>query len=66
MFLKVVVKKIETNFIFNNTFSENFVIYDTVCKYVIRVIEATDENIIWRMRCGCTINQATDTHILNL
>jgi hypothetical protein len=49
-----------THFMSNNVFPENRAVYN-VEKYV-RARQATDDNIIRRMRFACWITKATDTH----
>jgi hypothetical protein len=53
-FRQTLWKKIKTHFIFNNFFPD-------VQKYGT-VRQATDDNIIRRMRFACCITKATDTH----
>ena len=49
-----------THFMFNN-FSQNRAVWDNVEKYGTAG-QATDDNIIRRMRFACWITKATDTH----
>ena len=50
-----------THFVFGNFFSENHAVYDNVEKYG-RARQATDDNIVRRMRVGRWIPKAADTH----
>ena len=51
-----------THFVYNNFFHKNRpVLRDNVGKYS-SAGQATDDNIIWRMRIACWVTTATDTH----
>jgi hypothetical protein len=50
-----------THFMFNNFFRKSCRLWDNVEKYGT-ARQATDDNIIRRMRCVCWITKATDTH----
>jgi hypothetical protein len=50
-----------TSFKFNNSFRKSCCLWNIVEKYGT-VRQATDDNIIWRMRFTCWIIKATDTH----
>jgi hypothetical protein len=50
-----------TRFIFNNFFPKIVPLRDNVEKYGV-ARQATDDNIIRRMRVACWITKATDTH----
>jgi hypothetical protein len=56
------VEKIKTHFIFNSFFSKNRVVYETMWKKYRIARQATDGNIIRRMRFACWITKATNTH----
>jgi hypothetical protein len=63
MFQTEVVEKIKTHFMFSNFFfSENRAIFDSVENPGI-AIQATDENIIGRMRLACCMTRAAVTRI---
>jgi hypothetical protein len=51
-----------THFMFNNFFSENPVVYEIMWKENGRARQATDENIIRRMRIARWITKATHIH----
>jgi hypothetical protein len=62
MFQTKVVEKIKTHFLCSITFSRKSCrLWDNVEKYG-RARQATDNNIIWRMRFACWITKAIDTH----
>jgi hypothetical protein len=62
MFQTKIAEKIKTRFIFNHFFSpENRAPYENV-KKCGRVGQATDGNVIWRMRFACWITKTSDTH----
>jgi len=63
MFLKVVVKKIETQILYSIFFFENSVIYTNNVEICGRVVQVTDDNIIRRTCCECPKTQATDKQI---
>jgi hypothetical protein len=50
-----------THFMFNNVFPKILPLWDNVEKYGT-ARQATDDNIIGRMRFACWITKATDTH----
>jgi hypothetical protein len=50
-----------THFMFNNFFRKSCCLWDNVEKYG-RARQATDDNIIRRMRFACWVTKATDTH----
>jgi hypothetical protein len=50
-----------THYMFNNFFSEDSAVYETMWKKYGTVGQATDNNIIWRMRFACWVTKATDT-----
>jgi hypothetical protein len=56
-------EKIKTHCIFNYSFSpcKSCLLYDNVVKYG-RAREATDDNIVRRMRSACCMNKTTDKH----
>jgi hypothetical protein len=57
-----VVEKIKTHILYSVTFSrKSYRLWDNVEKYVT-ARQATDDNIIRRMRFACWITKATDTH----
>jgi hypothetical protein len=57
-----VVELIKTNILYSVMFfRKSCLLQDNVEKYG-RVRQATDDNIIGRMRFACWINKATDTH----
>ena len=61
MFQTNAVDKIKTHFfVFNNCFSENRSVYEIMWKNA-GATQATDNNIIRRMRFACWITQAIDT-----
>ena len=52
-----------THFMFSNLFLfENRAVYEIIWKKYCRAGQATDDNIIWRMRIACWIIKGTDTH----
>jgi len=56
------VDEIKTHFMFNNVFSRKSCrLWDNVGKYG-RARQATDDNIIRRMRFACLMPKATNTH----
>jgi len=61
MFRTEVVEKIETHFMFNKFFSRNRDIYKMEKYY--RAGNATDDNVIQRMRFACWITKARNTHL---
>jgi hypothetical protein len=62
MFQTQVVEKIKTHFIINKFFPQKSCrLWHNVEKYGT-ARQATDENIIRRMRFACWITKATDTH----
>jgi hypothetical protein len=62
MFQTNLVEKIKTRILCSvNFFSENGAVYEYVEKYGT-ARQATDDNIIQRMRFACWITKATDTH----
>jgi hypothetical protein len=62
MFQTNVVKKIKTHILCSATFSRKSCrLWDNVEKYGA-ARQATDDNIILRMRFACWITKATDTH----
>jgi hypothetical protein len=61
MFQTNVVGEIKTHFISNNVFSKIVSFMGYVEKYGT-ARQATDDNIIRRMRFACWITKATDTH----
>jgi hypothetical protein len=61
MFQTKVVEKIKANILCSVTFFRNSYRLDNVEKYG-RFGQATDDNIIRRMRFACWITKATDTH----
>jgi hypothetical protein len=50
-----------TRFVFNDRFPNSCRLCDNVGKYG-RAMQATDDNIIRRMRFACWVTKATDTH----
>ena len=52
-----------TRFTFKNFFPENRAVYEIMSKNVVRS-EATDDNIIRRVRFACWITKATNTFII--
>jgi len=60
---KVVGEKIETNFVFNNFFSENRAVYEVTWENIVE--RGRSQMAIWRMRIGCWIPKATKTHTQN-
>ena len=58
------VQKIETDiFRFINRFSENLAVYEIIWKKYGASSQATENNIIWRLRFACWITEATDRHL---
>jgi hypothetical protein len=51
-----------THFMFNTIFPENRAIYEIMWEKYGRARQATDDNMIRRMRFACWITKATDTH----
>jgi len=52
-----------THFVFSNYFfSENRAVYEVMWKNMATVGQATDDNIVWRMRIAYSITKATNTH----
>jgi hypothetical protein len=63
MFQTKFVEKIKTHILCSITFffRKSWLLWDNVEKYGT-ARQATDDNIIWRMRFACCITKATDTH----
>jgi len=62
MFQTKVVQKIKTHILCSvSFFRKSCRLCDNVDKY-FRVGQATDDNIIWRMRVACWIPRTKDTH----
>ena len=47
---------------FNNFFFKNRAVYEITWKKCGTARQVTDDNIIWRMRIACWINNDTDLH----
>ena len=62
MFQKKDVEKINTYFVFNAFFSENFVVYEIMWKNYRIERQARCVHIIRRMRDSYLITKATNTH----
>jgi hypothetical protein len=62
MFQTKVVEKIKTHILYSIIFSENIAVCEIMWKKCCRAKQATDDNIIRRMRFACWITKATDTH----
>jgi hypothetical protein len=63
MFHTKFVEKFKTHILCSITFFyENRAVCKITWKNSLRVRQATDDNIIRRMRFGCWITKATDTH----
>jgi len=63
MFRTKVVEKIKTHILCLVTFfRKSCRLWDNLGKYC-RAGQATDNNIIWRMRIGCWITKATNTQL---
>jgi hypothetical protein len=56
------VEKIKTHISCSITFYENGALCEAMWKKQGTARQATDHNIIWRMRFACWITEATDTH----
>jgi hypothetical protein len=56
-----VAEKMKTRFMFNTFFQKSCRLWNNVKKYGT-ARQATDDNIIRRMRFACRITKATDTH----
>jgi hypothetical protein len=54
--------KQNTHLIFTKLVSESSAVYEIIWKKYGRARQATDGNIIWRMRIAYWISKATDTH----
>jgi hypothetical protein len=52
------------NFTFNSFFSENLAVYETMWKKFCGAGEATDDNIIRRIRFACWKNKAKSAHLI--
>jgi hypothetical protein len=50
-----------THFVFRILFFENLAFHEIMWKKYGRAQQATNDNIIWRMRIACWINKATHT-----
>ena len=62
MFQTKVVEAVKTHFMFNNFFPENRAVYEIMWKKFCTAGQATDDNIIRRMRIVRWITKVTDTH----
>jgi hypothetical protein len=62
MFQTKVIEKIKTHILCSIIFPENSAVYEIMWKKYGRARQATDDNIIRRMRFACWITKATDTH----
>jgi hypothetical protein len=62
MFQKNVVDKIKTHISYSITFFENRSVYEIMWKKYGTARQATDDNIIRRMRFARWVTKATDTH----
>jgi hypothetical protein len=60
------VEKTKTHFSFNNFFSENRAVYEINVKKYVRTRQATEGNMIRRMRFARWVTKATDTHTHNI
>jgi hypothetical protein len=61
MFQTKVVEKIKTHVLHSIAFSENRAVCEIIWKKYCRTRQATDDNIIRRIRVACWITKATDT-----
>jgi len=62
-----IIEKIKTNFyVWELFFRKPCLSWDTVKRYGTVKPEATDDNVIWRMRVACWITKPTDTHTIKL
>ena len=61
MFETKLVEKIKTHFMFNNFLSESWAVYE-ISERILYSRQATDDNIIRRMRIAYWIPKATNTH----
>jgi hypothetical protein len=65
MFQTKVVEEVKTHIYFSiNFFFENRSAYDKMWKKYGRSIQATDDNIMYRMGFTCRLTKATDTLIM--
>jgi hypothetical protein len=63
MFQTKVVETVKTHILYSTTFFRKLCrLCDNLEKYDGRTRQATDDNIIRRMRFACWITKATDTH----
>jgi hypothetical protein len=60
MFQTKVVEKIKTHFLFSNFFYENRAVYEIMWENIVE--RGRSQMAIWRMRIGCWIPKATNTH----
>jgi hypothetical protein len=54
----------ETHFMFNNVFDENFDVYTTMWKKSVE--RGRPQMTIWRMRIACWVPTSTNTHAQNM